>query len=75
MLITLWKLYMLKQLCLRAINMKMKGSVHKQKNSTDPKIGKRFVVLVLSCYVVYNVVYHHIKSLKFFFHKLLERGV
>ena len=26
------------QLCLRAINMKMNGSVHKQKNFTGPKI-------------------------------------
>ena len=64
------------QLCLRAINMKMKGSVHKQKNFTDPKIGKRFVFLVLSCYVVPNGHEHrHIKSLKFFLHKLLGRGV
>ena len=64
------------QLCLRAINMKMKGSVHKQKNFTGPKIGKRFVFLVLSCYVVHNGhEHHHIKSLKFFLHKLLERGV
>ena len=63
-------------LCLRAINMKMKGSVHKQKNFTGPKIGKRFVFLVLSCYVVhYGHEHHHIKSLKFFLHKLLERGV
>ena len=36
------------QLGLRAINMKMKGSVHKQKTFADPKIGKRSVFLVLS---------------------------
>ena len=65
------------QLCMRAINMKMKGSVHEQKNFTDPKFGRRFVFLVLSCYVFHNRhEHHHIKSLKFqFLHKLLERGV
>ena len=51
------------QLCLRAINMKMKGSVHKQKTVTDPKIGKRFVFLVLICYVVHSAhEHHHIKK-------------
>ena len=32
------------QLGLRAINMKMKGSLHKQKTFTDHKIGKRFIL-------------------------------
>ena len=36
------------QLGLRAINMKMKGSVQKQKTFTDPKIDKRFDFLVLN---------------------------
>ena len=67
-----------KQLGLRAINMEMKGSVYKQKTIKDPKIGKRFVVLVLSCYVVDNGHEHHTikKTPDFLFlHKLLERGV
>ena len=63
-------------LCLLAINMKMKGSMHKQKTFTDPKIGKRFVFLVINCSVIHNGhEHHHIKSLKLFLHKLLEQGV
>ena len=42
-------------------------------NFTDPKIGKRFVFLVLSCLVVHNGhEYNHIKNLSSFFTNCLS---